>query len=167
MGSPSRNVQYHPPRLSEDRLNLPQPHSPSLPTHCSGKSGMRPVRAGELHVDVAARTSGCSARNRPRPLPGSAPSPRATAGRAARYRTRALRRGAALSPPRPCSATRSSRRRDPWGPPPRAAIAVTPDHVGRSGVPSHQSRRVTGLGATAPARSCRNGAAVEQPVQYA
>ena len=33
MGSPSRNVQYHPPRLSEDRLNLPQPHSPSLPTH--------------------------------------------------------------------------------------------------------------------------------------
>ena len=34
MGSPSRNVQYHPPRLSEDRLNLPQPHSPSLPTHC-------------------------------------------------------------------------------------------------------------------------------------
>ena len=44
MGSPSRNVQYHPPRLSEDRLNFPQPHSPSLPTHCSGKSGMRPVR---------------------------------------------------------------------------------------------------------------------------
>ncbi len=43
MGSPSRNVQYHPPRLSEDRLNLPQPHSPSLPTHCSGKSGMRPA----------------------------------------------------------------------------------------------------------------------------
>ena len=30
MGSPSRNVQYHPPRLSEDRLNLPQPHSPSV-----------------------------------------------------------------------------------------------------------------------------------------
>ena len=29
MGSPSRNVQYHPPRLSEDRLNLPQPHSPT------------------------------------------------------------------------------------------------------------------------------------------
>ena len=45
MGSPSRNVQDHPPRLSEDRLNLPQPHSPSLPTHCSGKSGMRPSRA--------------------------------------------------------------------------------------------------------------------------
>ena len=43
MGSPSRNVQYHPPRLSEDRLNLAQPHSPSLPTHCSGKSGMRRV----------------------------------------------------------------------------------------------------------------------------
>ena len=48
MGSPSRNVQYHPPRLSEDRLNLPQPHSPSLPTHCSGKSGMRPS-AGRRH----------------------------------------------------------------------------------------------------------------------
>ena len=46
MGSPSRNVQYHPPRLSEDRLNLPQPHSPSLPTHCSGKSGMRPFQTG-------------------------------------------------------------------------------------------------------------------------
>ena len=29
MSSPSRNVQYHPPRLSEDRLNLPQPHSPT------------------------------------------------------------------------------------------------------------------------------------------
>ena len=43
MGSPSRNVQYHPPRLSEDRLNLSQPHSPSLLTHCSGKSGMRPL----------------------------------------------------------------------------------------------------------------------------
>ena len=48
MGSPSRNVQYHPPRLSEDRLNLPQPHSPSLPTHCSGKSGMRPPLVEEL-----------------------------------------------------------------------------------------------------------------------
>ena len=47
MGSPSRNVQYHPPRLSEDRLNLPQPHSPSLPTHCSGKSGMRPSSTSE------------------------------------------------------------------------------------------------------------------------
>ena len=44
MGSPSRNVQYHPPRLSEDRLNLSQPHSPSLLTHCSGKSGMRPAK---------------------------------------------------------------------------------------------------------------------------
>ena len=48
MGSPSRNVQYHPPRLSEDRLNLPQPHSPSLPTHCSGKSGMRPALGSTL-----------------------------------------------------------------------------------------------------------------------
>ena len=51
MGSPSRNVQYHPPRLSEDRLNLPQPHSPSLPTHCSGKSGMRPI----VHASWTAR----------------------------------------------------------------------------------------------------------------
>ena len=36
--------RYHPPRLSEDRLNLPQPHSPSFAytLHCSGKSGMRP-----------------------------------------------------------------------------------------------------------------------------
>ncbi len=49
MGSPSRNVQYHPPRLSEDRLNLPQPHSPSLPTHCSGKSGMRPIKQASAY----------------------------------------------------------------------------------------------------------------------
>ena len=67
MGSPSRNVQYHPPRLSEDRLNLAQPHSPSLPTHCSGKSGMRPVIA---HLNVieaagpgfAGRVDRCSTR---------------------------------------------------------------------------------------------------------
>ena len=51
MGSPSRNVQYHPPRLSEDRLNLAQPHSPSLPTHCSGKSGMRPLRVALRRFD--------------------------------------------------------------------------------------------------------------------
>ena len=46
MGSPSRNVQYHPPRLSEDRLNLPQPHSPSLPTHCTapGNRECAPLR---------------------------------------------------------------------------------------------------------------------------
>ena len=49
MGIPSSNVQYHPPRLSENQLNLPQPHSPSLPTHCSGKSGMRPV---QLHASL-------------------------------------------------------------------------------------------------------------------
>ena len=61
MGSPSRNVQDHPPRLSEDRLNLPQPHSPSLPTHCSGKSGMRPpegsaqVDGNVAKIDLAAR----------------------------------------------------------------------------------------------------------------
>ena len=54
MGSPSRNVQYHPPRLSEDRLNLPQPHSPSLPTHCSGKSGMRPHLQSANEHDVQA-----------------------------------------------------------------------------------------------------------------
>ena len=51
MGSPSRNVQYHPPRLSEDRLNLPQPHSPSLPTHCSGKSGMPPAVRGKRSAE--------------------------------------------------------------------------------------------------------------------
>ena len=49
MGIPSSNVQYHPPRLSENQLNLPQPHSPSLPTHCSGKSGMRPLRRHRAH----------------------------------------------------------------------------------------------------------------------
>ena len=54
MGSPSRNVQYHPPRLSEDRLNFPQPHSPSLPTHCSGKSGMRPLQPTQIMTDTGA-----------------------------------------------------------------------------------------------------------------
>ena len=62
MGSPSRNVQYHPPRLSEDRLNLPQPHSPSLPTHCSGKSGMRP--AGDLVDHHGLYGTGCRRRRR-------------------------------------------------------------------------------------------------------
>ena len=74
MGSPSRNVQYHPPRLSEDRLNLPQPHSPSLPTHCSGKSGMRPrslaTTAQYLRI---ATTTVCSTASPldllPRPVP--------------------------------------------------------------------------------------------------
>ena len=45
MGSPSRNVQYHPPRLSEDRLNLPQPHSPSLPTHCTAPGNRECARS--------------------------------------------------------------------------------------------------------------------------
>ena len=58
MGSPSRNVQYHPPRLSEDRLNLPQPHSPSLPTHCSGKSGMRPLYLFDAGVFRSLRPKG-------------------------------------------------------------------------------------------------------------
>ena len=49
MGSPSRNVQYHPPRLSEDRLNLPQPHSPSLPTHCTAPGNRECARP---HVEV-------------------------------------------------------------------------------------------------------------------
>ena len=44
MGSPSRNVQYHPPRLSEDRLNLPQPHSPSLPYTLLREIGNAPGR---------------------------------------------------------------------------------------------------------------------------
>ena len=43
MGSPSRNVQYHPPRLSEDRLNLPQPHSPSLPYTLLREIGNAPL----------------------------------------------------------------------------------------------------------------------------
>ena len=30
---PNDRDHLNPPRLSEDRLNLPQPHSPSLPTH--------------------------------------------------------------------------------------------------------------------------------------
>ena len=65
MGSPSRNVQYHPPRLSEDRLNLPQPHSPSLPTHCSGKSGMRPRRTPPLLCAGGAGTIPACARKSP------------------------------------------------------------------------------------------------------
>ncbi len=66
MGSPSRNVQYHPPRLSEDRLNLPQPHSPSLPTHCSGKSGMRPRGCTRR---PGRRGCGAGSRNRSRCVP--------------------------------------------------------------------------------------------------
>ena len=65
MGSPSRNVQYHPPRLSEDRLNLPQPHSPSLPTHCSGKSGMRPSSPSKPRRPSAAETSIAGQARRP------------------------------------------------------------------------------------------------------
>ena len=52
MGSPSRNVQYHPPRLSEDRLNLPQPHSPSLPTHCTAP-GNRECAHADYRVHVS------------------------------------------------------------------------------------------------------------------
>ena len=48
MRSPSRNVQYHPPRLSEDRLNLPQPHSPSLPTHCTAPGNRECARPKKL-----------------------------------------------------------------------------------------------------------------------
>ena len=66
MGSPSRNVQYHPPRLSEDRLNLAQPHSPSLPTHCSGKSGMRPWR-GQVDGVVVGAIPARRTRRRPEP----------------------------------------------------------------------------------------------------
>ena len=64
MGSPSRNVQYHPPRLSEDRLNLAQPHSPSLPTHCSGKSGMRPVPVPLVASDGGGEAFGSPSRFR-------------------------------------------------------------------------------------------------------
>ena len=46
MGSPSRNVQYHPPRLSEDRLNLPQPHSPSFAYTLLREIGNAPERDG-------------------------------------------------------------------------------------------------------------------------
>ena len=52
MGSPSRNVQYHPPRLSEDRLNLPQPHSPSLPTHCTAPGNRECARHAEVGIDM-------------------------------------------------------------------------------------------------------------------
>ena len=61
MGSPSRNVQDHPPRLSEDRLNLPQPHSPSLPTHCTApgnrECALRDWQANRPHVPVRHRRS--------------------------------------------------------------------------------------------------------------
>ena len=55
MGSPSRNVQYHPPRLSEDRLNLPQPHSPSLPTHCTAPGNRECARRISVTVDMGVR----------------------------------------------------------------------------------------------------------------
>ena len=53
MGSPSRNVQYHPPRLSEDRLNLAQPHSPSLPTHCTAPGNRECAPAVAVTVAIA------------------------------------------------------------------------------------------------------------------
>ena len=87
MGSPSRNVQYHPPRLSEDRLNLPQPHSPSLPTHCSGKSGMRPRRASAATPSWARLRSGAGRAARPRPRPRRVPRIRRRRARGKRSRT--------------------------------------------------------------------------------
>ena len=80
MGSPSRNVQYHPPRLSEDRLNPPQPHSPSLPTHCSGKSGMRPPGLREVPSEVRKHDQA------PRPYGGSIARRRTNAARSIRIR---------------------------------------------------------------------------------
>ena len=56
MGSPSRNVQYHPPRLSEDRLNLPQPHSPSFAYTLLREIGNAPV---EKCTDVCRRAAQC------------------------------------------------------------------------------------------------------------
>ena len=58
MGSPSRNVQYHPPRLSEDRLNLPQPHSPSLPTHCTAPGNRQCARQRCPHLREHPRVYG-------------------------------------------------------------------------------------------------------------
>ena len=51
MGSPSRNVQYHPPRLSEDRLNLPQPHSPSFAYTLLREIGNAPLRPADRAAD--------------------------------------------------------------------------------------------------------------------
>ena len=53
MGSPSRNVQYHPPRLSEDRLNLPQPHSPTALLREIGNAPGRVLFADVAGVDEA------------------------------------------------------------------------------------------------------------------
>ena len=54
MGSPSRNVQYHPPRLSEDRLNLPQPHSPYFAYTLLREIGNAPPSsAGESTFEVS------------------------------------------------------------------------------------------------------------------
>ena len=70
MGSPSRNVQYHPPRLSEDRLNLPQPHSPSFAYTLLREIGNAPivnrpkVRVRSWRVGAAARSRRSSRRCR-------------------------------------------------------------------------------------------------------
>ena len=104
MGSPSRNVQYHPPRLSEDRLNLPQPHSPSLPTHCSGKSGMRPSEpAGPRGAGPGpGRPAGRARRRRPDPRcpgggrPTRSPSERGRLDAVIRRATRAVARNRVL-----------------------------------------------------------------------
>ena len=67
MGSPSRNVQYHPPRLSEDRLNLPQPHSPSFAYTLLREIGNAPGRTFRLVPDEPA-TWECPARAGTNPL---------------------------------------------------------------------------------------------------
>ena len=116
MGSPSRNVQYHPPRLSEDRLNLPQPHSPSLPTHCTAPGNrecappawpVHPARAPDRSVRRLAHRTPGSASGPLRPLRSRDRSPR-RAGPGGSTRTRHLRW---RRRPAPSARTARSRRR--------------------------------------------------------
>ena len=60
MSSPSRNVQYHPPRLSEDRLNLPQPHSPTALLREIGNAPLLGVPTRIVRKYTVRRVAGAS-----------------------------------------------------------------------------------------------------------
>ena len=100
MGSPSRNVQYHPPRLSEDRLNLPQPHSPSLPTHCTAPGNRECART--CWIGVTGSGERC-------PIPTS----RRLAGRSTPRWTRCARTMTCSPSRMACSLSRAAGRRFP------------------------------------------------------
>ena len=136
MGSPSRNVQYHPPRLSEDRLNLPQPHSPSLPTHCTAPGNRecaRLRRAGAGAPEARGVTSSsCSTRSR-------APSNRRSRWRACSVTGE---RSPVRSRSRHVADSRNSRRTSAG---PSCRRIMRPKQVSAYGVESRPPLRPTGV----------------------